>query len=384
MSDGNQNPVLELACELIRRASVTPHDAGCQELLGDRLRQMGFVVDSLRYGAVSNLWAVRGADGPLVVFAGHTDVVPPGPLDAWSSPPFEPTLNDGYLYGRGAADMKSSLAAMIVATEQFLAGHPGHPGRIGYLITSDEEGDAVHGTREVMQHLARNDVVLDYCVVGEPSSSVELGDTIRVGRRGSVNAHLTVIGSQGHVAYPDLARNPVHAFGPALVELTQTHWDDGNDAFPATGLQISEVQAGTGATNVIPGVLSAGFNLRFNTEHTSESLQRQVVEILDRRLTGEGFTYELEWSLSGQPFLTPVGNLTRAVTRAIGQVLGIESEASTSGGTSDGRFIAPSGCEVVELGPINATIHKVNERIAVADLQPLADVYQEILVQLLI
>ncbi|MCZ6709902.1 MAG: succinyl-diaminopimelate desuccinylase [Gammaproteobacteria bacterium] len=382
-SDGIQNPVLDLACELIRRASVTPHDAGCQQLLGDRLRQMDFVVESLSYGEVSNLWAVRGTDGPLMVFAGHTDVVPAGPLDAWSSPPFEPTLCDGYLYGRGAADMKSSLAAMIVATEQFIADHPGHKGRIGYLITSDEEGDAVNGTREVMQHLARRNLALDYCVVGEPSSSAQLGDTIRVGRRGSVNAHLTVIGSQGHVAYPDLATNPVHAFGPVLMELTQTHWDDGNDNFPPTGLQISNVQAGTGATNVIPGVLSADFNLRFNNEHTSQSLQRQIIEILDRRLTGDGITYQLKWALSGEPFITPAGKLRSAVTQAISQVLGIVTEASTAGGTSDGRFIAPSGAQVVEFGPINATIHKVDERVAVADLQPLAEVYQEILIALL-
>jgi len=379
LTDGTHNPVLALACDLIRRASVTPDDAGCQTLLGERLARMGFAVDSLSFGQVSNLWAVRGQDGPLMVFAGHTDVVPPGPEDAWSSPPFEPTLIDGFLYGRGAADMKSSLAAMIIATEQFIANHPDHAGRIGYLITSDEEGAAVDGTRRVMQYLGQQNLALDYCVVGEPSSSVELGDTIRVGRRGSLNAHLRVIGIQGHVAYPELGSNPVHAFGPALLELTQTQWDNGNNSFPPTGLQISNIQAGTGATNVIPGLLSVDFNLRFNTEQTSEKLKQQIVDILDRH----DLEFELEWTLSGEPFVTPPGQLTRAVTDAISQVLGIGTNASTSGGTSDGRFIAPTGCQVVELGPLNATIHKVNERVAVGDLQPLADVYEEILVQLL-
>lgn len=379
LTDGTHNPVLALACDLIRRASVTPDDAGCQTLLGERLARMGFAVDSLSFGQVSNLWAVRGQDGPLMVFAGHTDVVPPGPEDAWSSPPFEPTLIDGFLYGRGAADMKSSLAAMIIATEQFIANHPDHAGRIGYLITSDEEGAAVDGTRRVMQYLGQQNLALDYCVVGEPSSSVELGDTIRVGRRGSLNAHLRVIGIQGHVAYPELGSNPVHAFGPALLELTQTQWDNGNNSFPPTGLQISNIQAGTGATNVIPGLLSVDFNLRFNTEQTSEKLKQQIVDILDRH----DLEFELEWTLSGEPFVTPPGELTRAVTDAISQVLGIGTNASTSGGTSDGRFIAPTGCQVVELGPLNATIHKVNERVAVGDLQPLADVYEEILVQLL-
>lgn len=379
LTDGTHNPVLALACDLIRRASVTPDDAGCQTLLGERLARMGFAVDSLSFGQVSNLWAVRGQDGPLMVFAGHTDVVPPGPEDAWSSPPFEPTLIDGFLYGRGAADMKSSLAAMIIATEQFIANHPDHAGRIGYLITSDEEGAAVDGTRRVMQYLGQQNLALDYCVVGEPSSSVELGDTIRVGRRGSLNAHLRVIGIQGHVAYPELGSNPVHAFGPALLELTQTQWDNGNNSFPPTGLQISNIQAGTGATNVIPGLLSVDFNLRFNTEQTSEKLKQQIVDILHRH----DLEFELEWTLSGEPFVTPPGELTRAVTDAISQVLGIGTNASTSGGTSDGRFIAPTGCQVVELGPLNATIHKVNERVAVGDLQPLADVYEEILVQLL-
>jgi succinyl-diaminopimelate desuccinylase len=341
----------------------------------------------LTFGDVSNLWAVRDSDrgqaGPLTVFAGHTDVVPPGPAQGWSSPPFEPTLNNGFLYGRGAADMKSSLAAMIVATERFVARHPDHAGRIGYLITSDEEGPAVDGTVRVMEHLNKHNVALDYCVVGEPSSEHRLGDTIRVGRRGSVNARLTVIGSQGHVAYPQLASNPVHAFGPALLELTQTIWDNGNDSFPPTGLQISNIQAGTGASNVIPGVLSVDFNLRFNTEQTSEGLRQRIVEILNGLLAGDGLDYELEWSLSGEPFLTPPGKLTHAVSKSIREVLGIQTNASTAGGTSDGRFIAPTGCEVVELGPVNATIHKVDERVAVADLIPLANVYEEILVGLL-
>ena len=379
MADGAHNPVLELSRELISRPSVTPDDAGCQALLGDRLKQMNFVLEPLPYGAVSNLWAVHGHQGPLFVFAGHTDVVPAGPEPAWSSPPFEPSVKDGYLYGRGAADMKSSLAAMVVATERFVARQPDHAGRIGFLITSDEEGPATDGTRRVMTHLDRQGVTLDYCIVGEPSSTHKLGDTIRVGRRGSVNAHLTVIGSQGHVAYPDLASNPVHRFAPVLGELVQTHWDDGNASFPPTGLQISNVHAGTGAPNVIPGTLNVEFNLRFNTEQTPDGLRRKILEILNRHV----LDFELDWSLSGEPFLTAAGPLRKAVTQAIEHVLDISTEESTSGGTSDGRFIAPSGCQVVELGPVNATIHKVDERVAVADLVPLADVYEEILTRLL-
>ena len=387
MPDRTHNPVLELASELIRRPSVTPDDAGCQELLGEHLERLGFALEPLNFGEVRNLWAVRGQRGPLqaplqaplVVFAGHTDVVPSGPPDTWTTPPFEPTLSSGYLYGRGAADMKASLAAMVVATQRFIARYPDHDGRIGYLITSDEEGPAIDGTRRVMTHLTDNGVALDYCIVGEPSSESRLGDTIRVGRRGSINAQLTVVGSQGHVAYPALADNPIHAFAPALVELSSTVWDDGNDSFPPTRLQISNVQAGTGATNVIPGTMSVAFNLRYNTEQTSQGLQQRVVDILNRH----ELNFELEWTLSGEPFLTAPGELRRAVTTAISRVLKIQTSESTSGGTSDGRFIAPSGCEVVELGPTNATIHKIDERVALADLDPLAKVYEEILIELL-
>ena len=373
------DPVLELTCELVRRPSVTPDDAGCQPLLAERLDKLGFVNEALRYGDVDNLWSLRGRDGPSLVFAGHTDVVPTGPAAQWSSPPFEPTLRDGYLYGRGAADMKASLAAMVVATERFIADHSDHRGRIGFLITSDEEGPAVDGTRRVMAHLQDQGVVLDYCVVGEPSSETTLGDTIRVGRRGSVNAHLEVLGTQGHVAYPQFAANPLHQFAPALVELTGTHWDHGNDSFPPTGLQVSNIHAGTGASNVIPGSLSVDFNLRYNTEQTAEGLRAQIVTILERH----ALRYELDWSVSGEPFLTTPGLLTAAVTTAVENVIGISTDPSTSGGTSDGRFIAPTGAQVVELGPVNATIHKLDERVAVDDLPKLAAVYQEILVQLL-
>jgi len=379
VTSGSHNPVLELACELIRRPSVTPDDAGCQRLLSERLTRLGFAVEPLIYGAVTNSWAVRGTSGPLLVFAGHTDVVPTGPAEHWSSPPFEPTLRDGFLYGRGAADMKSSLAAMIVATEWFIARHPEHGGRIGFLITSDEEGPSIDGTRRVMAHLQERALTIDYCVVGEPSSTERLGDTIRVGRRGSVNANLKIIGTQGHVAYPQLAHNPVHAFGPALVALTQTRWDEGNQSFPPTTLQVSNIHAGTGASNVIPGELTVDFNLRFNTLQTADQLRRQIVALLDQH----GLDYELSWSVSGEPFLTPTGSLTAAVRSAIDQVVGIDCEASTAGGTSDGRFIAPSGAQVVELGPVNATIHKIDERIAVADLLPLARLYEAILIQLM-
>lgn len=373
------DPVLELTRELVRRPSVTPEDAGCQALLSERLGKLGFVNESLRYGDVENLWSLRGRHGPLLVFAGHTDVVPTGPEAQWSSPPFEPTLRDGYLYGRGAADMKASLAAMVVAIERFVAGHSDHRGRIGFLITSDEEGPAVDGTRRVMAHLQSQGVALDYCVVGEPSSETTLGDTIRVGRRGSVNAHLEVIGTQGHVAYPQLATNPLHLFAPALVELTGTHWDDGNDSFPPTGFQVSNIHAGTGASNVIPGSLSVDFNLRYNTEQTAAGLREQIVAILERH----SLRYELDWSVSGEPFLTAPGLLRSAVASAVENVLGVTTDPSTSGGTSDGRFIAPTGAQVVELGPVNATIHKLDERVAVDDLPKLAAVYEEILVQLL-
>jgi succinyl-diaminopimelate desuccinylase len=372
---GAHDPVLELCCELVRRPSVTPDDAGCQALLRARLADLGFHCRELPSGEVANLWAVRGGKGPLLVFAGHTDVVPTGPERAWASPPFEPTLRDGYLYGRGAADMKASLAAMIVATERFLAAHPEPAGRIGFLITSDEEGPAVDGTRAVMETLAREGTRLDYCLVGEPSSTARLGDTVRVGRRGSLNGTLTVRGVQGHVAYPELADNPIHRLAPILAELAATRWDEGNAHFPSTTWQASNIAAGTGASNVIPGDLTLSFNFRFCTEQTAASLQQRVEALLDRH----GLRYDLQWSLSGEPFLTPQGALVAAACRSIREVTGIEPDLSTSGGTSDGRFIAPTGCQVVELGPCNGTIHQVDERVALDELAPLAIIYQRLL-----
>jgi succinyl-diaminopimelate desuccinylase len=372
--------VLDLCCGLIRRASQTPDDAGCQELLADRLAPLGFTCRSMPFAEVSNLWAVRGSSGPLFVFAGHTDVVPTGPLDQWDSPPFEPTLRDGYLYGRGAADMKSSLAAMVVATERFLARHPDHPGRIGFLITSDEEGPAVGGTRAVMEQLKREGTQLDYCVVGEPSSSTAVGDTLRVGRRGSLNGDLTVHGVQGHVAYPELAVNPIHQLAPALTELAARCWDRGNEHFPPTSWQASNIRAGTGASNVVPGTLSLAFNFRFSTEQTAAGLEQQVRDILDRH----GLRYDVTWTLSGEPFVTARGALVDAVAASIRAVAGSDPILSTSGGTSDGRFIAPTGCQVVELGPCNATIHKLNERVAVAELEPLTRMYEGVLERLLV
>lgn len=379
MAGSVDNPVLDLCTELVRRASVTPDDAGCQALLGRRLEALGFQCRSMPFGEVDNLWAVRGTGGPLFVFAGHTDVVPTGPESAWSSPPFEPALRDGYLYGRGTADMKASLAAMVVATERFVARHPDHPGRIGFLITSDEEGPALDGTRAVMRALGEAGEAIDYCVVGEPSSGEALGDTVRIGRRGSLNGALTVNGIQGHVAYPHLADNPIHRLAPALAELAATRWDEGNEHFPPTSFQASNIAAGTGAGNVVPGELTLDFNFRFSTEQTAAGLERRVEEILDRH----GLRYELTWSLSGEPFLTAAGRLIDATCQAIEAVAGYRPELSTSGGTSDGRFIAPAGAEVVELGPGNATIHKIDERVAVAELEPLADMYVGILERLL-
>ncbi|MEQ8857840.1 MAG: succinyl-diaminopimelate desuccinylase [Pseudomonadales bacterium] len=371
--------VLDLCQALIRRASVTPADAGCQPLLAARLEAAGFACRSMRFGEVDNLWAVRGHEGPLFVFAGHTDVVPTGNAADWSSAPFEPTLRDGVLYGRGAADMKSSLAAMIVAAERFCTACPDHSGRIGFLLTSDEEGPAVDGTRAVMRALGAEGVHIDYCMVGEPSSSERLGDTVRVGRRGSLNGTLTVLGTQGHVAYPTLADNPIHRVAPALAELAATHWDDGNEHFPPTSWQASNIHAGTGASNVIPGDLTVTFNFRFCTEQTAADLERQVTDLLDRH----GLRYRLDWSLSGEPFLTAGGALVKAVRESIVAQTGAEPELSTSGGTSDGRFIAPTGSEVIELGPRNATIHKIDECVEVADLEPLACIYQNVLERLL-
>ena len=372
------SPTLELAMELIRRRSITPEDAGCQNLLAERLERLGFRVERLRFGEVDNLWARLGDDAPLFAFAGHTDVVPPGPVERWQSPPFEPTLQDGCLYGRGAADMKGSIAAMVTACERFLAtSRPA--GSIAFLITSDEEGPAVDGTVKVIEFLEKRDEKIDWCLVGEPTCAERLGDTLKNGRRGSLGGRLRVFGKQGHIAYPHLAQNPVHAALPALAELCATEWDRGNAFFPPTSFQISNIHAGTGATNVIPGELEVSFNFRFSTEVTDTELRRRVESILE----AGGFDYALEWTLSGQPFLTPAGRLVDAARAAVGEVTGLEPQLSTSGGTSDGRFIAPTGAEVVELGPLNATIHQIDERVGVQELEQLSAIYERILDRLL-
>ncbi|RPG31713.1 MAG: succinyl-diaminopimelate desuccinylase [Gammaproteobacteria bacterium TMED92] len=379
------NAVFDLTCELISRVSVTPEDAGCQEIIGQRLNALGFSLHQYNTHGVHNLWATRGHGSPHLLFAGHTDVVPAGPVSEWQSPPFTPTVSDGLLIGRGAADMKSSLAAMIVAVETLLREHPAHPGTLSFLITSDEEGEAIHGTAHAIRALHREGIKPDYCVVGEPSSSVALGDVVRCGRRGSLNAHLIVHGVQGHVAYPSAARNPIHQAMPVLAKLADTVWDAGNDFYPPTTLQISNIQAGTGAGNVIPGTLSVDFNLRFNTEQTAQGLQTQIQQML----ADAGLEFELTWQLSGAPFLTQPGQLCTAVSEAIYAHTGMTTEMSTSGGTSDGRFIAPwdnhpdGPVEVVELGPINATIHKINESVRICDLLPLSQIYNQIIVNLL-
>ena len=373
------NPVLDLTRALIECPSVTPADAGCRELLVTRLKRLGFAVTALDKEDVSNFVAATGSGTPAVAFAGHTDVVPPGDSSQWLSPPFEPAVRDGYLHGRGAADMKSSLAAMVVATERFLARHPEPAGNLSFLITSDEEGTAAYGTRHIVEHLQNEGRMPDFCVVGEPSSTAVLGDTIRNGRRGSLNGRLTVHGVQGHVAYPDLADNPIHRVAPFLSALFDREFDRGNAHYPPTRVQASNIAAGAGAANVIPGELTLDFNFRYSNEQTAEGLK----SIVDGLLAEHGIDATLSWQLSGEPFLTPPGRLTTVVRTAVREELGVECELSTSGGTSDGRFIAPHGCEVVELGPVNATIHKVNERVAVADLEPLARVYERILEKLL-
>ena len=371
---------LELCCELIRRPSVTPQDCGCQALMIERLQAIGFECTHLPFGEVSNFWALRGHSGPVLVFAGHTDVVPTGPEAQWHTPPFEPTLKGNTLYGRGTADMKASLAAMVVACEEFVAANPEHQGRIGFLITSDEEGPAVDGTVRVMEYLQEHGEQIDWCLVGEPSSSHALGDVIKNGRRGSLNATLTIRGVQGHIAYPQLADNPIHRAAPALQALTEEVWDEGNSFFPPTSMQISNISAGTGATNVIPGEMQVVFNFRFSTQVTDVELRQRTEAILD----AHQLDYHIDWSLSGQPFLTPSGELVDAAVASIRQVTGLESELSTAGGTSDGRFIAPSGAQVVELGPINATIHKLNEEVHAPDLPRLAAIYRGILERLLL
>jgi succinyl-diaminopimelate desuccinylase len=373
------SPTLQLACDLIAARSVTPDDAGCQELMQQRLAAAGFNNEPLRFGDVDNFWSRRGTQAPLLCFAGHTDVVPTGPESNWKYPPFEPRIIDGMLYGRGAADMKGSLAAMVVAVENFVRKHPDHKGSIAFLITSDEEGPAHNGTVRVVETLEARNEKIDLCIVGEPSSSTVVGDVIKNGRRGSLGAVLTVKGVQGHVAYPQLAKNPIHLAAPALAELTSEEWDQGNEFFPATSFQISNINGGTGATNVIPGELEVVFNFRFSTELTADIIKRRTHAILDRH----NFEYEINWALSGQPFLTDRGSLVNACVDSIRAVSGIETELSTAGGTSDGRFIAPTGAQVLELGPCNATIHKVDEQIAAADLDTLTAMYEGILERLL-
>jgi succinyl-diaminopimelate desuccinylase len=373
------HPTLALCRELIERPSVTPEDAGCQALMMERLQAAGFTCHALPFGDTSNFWAERGEDGPLLAFAGHTDVVPPGPEAQWSTPPFAATEIDGLLYGRGAADMKGSLAAMVVACEAFVRDCPGHRGRIGFLITSDEEGPATDGTVRVMQWLQDSGRHIDWAVVGEPSSSERLGDTVKNGRRGSLGAVLTVHGRQGHVAYPQLADNPIHRAMPALSALVAERWDEGNRFFPATSLQISNIEAGTGATNVIPGSLRALFNFRFSTESSADSLKARTEAIL----RAHHLDFDLNWTLSGDPFLTREGPLLNATLDAIEACTGERGQPSTAGGTSDGRFIAPYGAEVIELGPVNASIHQVNEHVRSADLVTLTDIYRSLLVRLL-
>ena len=370
---------LALTRELIARQSVTPDDAGCQDAMVSRLKQAGFSVDAMRFGEVDNFWATHGTSGPLLVFAGHTDVVPPGDEASWDSDPFEATVIGDELFGRGAADMKASLAAMVVACEQFIEQHPDHAGRIGFLITSDEEGPAKNGTVKVMESLNSRGEQIDWCVVGEPSSTTVLGDLVKNGRRGSLNARLIVNGTQGHIAYPHLADNPIHHAMPALDALAKEAWDNGNDFFDPTSLQISTIRAGQGVTNVIPGSLEVLFNLRFSTELTAEAIKSRCEDILK----AHGLSYDIEWSLSGEPFLTEPGALLDAVMQSIEAVAGCRPEVSTGGGTSDGRFIAPSGAQVVEVGHVNATIHQCNERVKLADIPKLTEIYKGILERLL-
>jgi succinyl-diaminopimelate desuccinylase len=370
---------IELSKELIARPSVTPEDEGCQDLLSSRLEPCGFTREDMPFGEVKNLWLRKGNESPLFCFAGHTDVVPTGPLDKWDTDPFEPTIKDGNLHGRGAADMKSSIAAMTIACERFVKAYPDHKGSIAFLITSDEEGPAVNGTVKVVETLEQRNEKIDWCLVGEPSSTSEVGDVVKNGRRGSLGCQLKIIGKQGHVAYPHLGINPVHTAAPFIAEITATEWDQGNEFFPPTSFQISNIHAGTGATNVIPGELDITFNLRFSTETTAEEIQSKVEAMLEKH----ELNYEINWNLSGQPFLTPAGELVAATQKAIKDVTGRDTELSTAGGTSDGRFIAPTGAQVLELGPINATIHQINEHVKAADLDVVEEIYFNILKNLL-
>ncbi len=375
----SSSATLDLSLELLRQPSVTPVDHTCQNIMADRLAKAGFNIEHMRFEDVDNLWARRGAEAPVFCFAGHTDVVPTGNLDAWNSAPFAPEIRDGKLYGRGSADMKTALAAMVLASERFTAKHPNHRGSIAFLITSDEEGPAINGTVKVIEALEARNEKMTWCLVGEPSSTHQLGDIIKNGRRGSLNAKLTVKGKQGHVAYPHLAVNPIHTASKALAELCETVWDNGNEYFPATSFQISNLNAGTGATNVVPGVMTSLFNFRYSTEVTAEELKARTLEILDRNKV----EYDIAWTHSGLPFLTPAGELVNAAKNAIRNVTGVEAELSTSGGTSDGRFIAPTGAQVLELGVLNASIHQIDEHVNVADLEPLAEIYEQILIGLL-
>ncbi len=370
---------VELAMALIGHRSVTPEDAGCQTMIAAILDRLGFVTEHLRFGEVDNLWAVRGSARPLFVFAGHTDVVPPGPLGTWTSDPFVPAVRGELLFGRGAADMKGSIAAMLAATELFIASHPLQHGSLGFLLTSDEEGPAIDGTVKVIDTLNRRDQRIDYCLVGEPSSDRRLGDVLRIGRRGSLSAVLHVAGVQGHVAYPDKAINPIHQLSPALAELCAIEWDQGNQHYPPTSFQVSNIRAGTGAENVIPGELDLCCNFRYGTEVSVEQLQRRVEDLLRRH----GLNYRIEWALRGEPFITQTGVLIDAARAAVRELTGIDPVLSTGGGTSDGRFIAPTGAEVVELGPCNTTIHQANECVRIAELRSLSAIYEAILRRLL-
>ncbi len=373
------SPTLQLASDLISRASVTPEDAGCQELMIARLEVLGFSIERLHFEDTLNFWARRGDTGPVLCFAGHTDVVPTGPLDQWQFPPFDPQISEGMLCGRGAADMKGSLAAFVTAVERFIGNHPDHTGSLALLITSDEEGPFINGTTRVIDHLEARNEKITWCIVGEPSSTNSVGDVIKNGRRGSLSGTLRVHGVQGHVAYPHLVRNPIHLAAPALAELAAQTWDQGNDFFPPTSFQVSNIHSGTGATNVVPGHLDVAFNFRFSTEVTADELKVRVRDILDRH----NLNWDIDWILSGNPFLTPAGDLVQACQQAIQAITGQDTELSTSGGTSDGRFIAPTGAQVVELGPCNATIHKLNERVSARDLDTLSDLYENILARLL-
>ena len=376
----NHSPTVELAMQLVAQPSVTPKDAGCQAMMTARLKDCGFSIENLRFGDVDNFWAIHGTSGPIFCFAGHTDVVPAGPVESWSHPPFTPTIVEGQLYGRGSADMKGSLAAMVVAAEEFVSEFPKHQGRLAFLITSDEEGIAVNGTVKVVDWLQQQGITPEWCLVGEPSSSTQCGDTIKNGRRGSLGCRLTVKGTQGHVAYPHLAANPIHLGMPALEELTREIWDQGNAFFPATSFQVSNFNEGTGATNVIPGTVEVLFNFRFSTEVTDLQLMGRAEAILNKHQ----LDYEAEWNLSGQPFITERGDLVQAAINCIARTTGLEAELSTAGGTSDGRFIAPIGTQVVELGPVNQSIHRVDENVSIDDLNTLTKIYKNILHELLI